>query len=222
MVKIFPSLIANDILNLESEIKKLEPHCDGFHLDVMDFHFVDNLTWGPQFINAIRNVTYKQLEIHLMVDFPEKYIPRFKLNSNDIVSIHYESPSNYTLEELFKDIKARNWLASLALSPNVSIDSVQKFGKLVDQVLLMSVRPGFSGQDFLSSSIERLKNLINLRKNYDCAFDISMDGGINFNTLDPLVINGVGQVTVGSGIFNQPDPVKELDKLYKQINEIKL
>src|SRR5690349_16475831 len=107
-------------MRLGEEIKLLEPHVAGFHIDVMDFHFVPNLTWGFSFIEAIRKTTDKQLQIHLMVDYPEKYLPKIVLNKGDIVSIHWESKTDEGIEKVVKEIAARGWIPSIALKPETS------------------------------------------------------------------------------------------------------
>lgn len=208
--KIYPSLISGDLLNLEQQIKALEPHCAGFHLDVMDFHFVPNLTWGPDFINAIRTATTQQLWIDLLVDEPLPYLSRLKLNHNDIVSIHYESIYD---TNIFYQMHMKNWQASLALDPKTPIEVIIPFLDVIDHVLLMSVVPGFSGQEFVHESVEKLKKLHALREEHEAEFSIGMDGGLSATTLPLVVPYGVDTIAIASAIFNAPNPVEELKKL---------
>src|SRR5438552_2592842 len=108
MPALFPSLISSNLLTLHAEIQRLEPYCDGFHIDVMDAHFVPNLTWGPIFVNAIRGATSKPLWVHLMVDRPQQYIPLMHLNPGDMVSVHYECAPLDTLRAILKELELRN------------------------------------------------------------------------------------------------------------------
>ena len=209
-VKIFPSLISGDLLNLADQIKKLEPHCDGFHIDVMDFHFVPNLTWGPAHVNAIRSVTEKQIWVDLLVDKPDHYLDRMALKSGDIVSVHYES--TYP-NEIFNTIKNKGWCASLALDPKTPLEAIEPFMGEIDHVLLMSVIPGFSGQAFIPASIERIKKLNELRTKAGAQFTIGMDGGLDEQTLPQVADYGLDTAGIASGIFNQPNPVEAIKKL---------
>lgn len=210
MVKIFPSLISSDILNLEQTVRALEPLCAGFHLDIMDFNFVPNLTWGPGFINAIRKVSKKQLWVHLMVDQPEKYLQHLTLHAGDIVSIHYENMSNDRLSRIFRTLQENNLKASLAISPKTPIEVMKHFAHNIDQVLLMSVEPGFSGQVLLPGSYERLQTLYDLREEHNLHFTIGVDGGINGDNFSDLVQKGADDLAIASGIFATQDPVKTL------------
>jgi len=202
MIEIFPSLISANLLNLQKEIETLEPYCAGFHLDVMDFHFVDNLTWGFDFVNQIRKATKKKLQIHLMVDYPEKYISRLSLNPGDIISFHIESPTNLNLEQILATIKNLNLIASVAISPFTPLESLINLNFKLEHVLLMSVRPGFSGQSFMPHSIDRLKALNNFRMAHDLDFKICVDGGINAQNYKSLINNGANQLAIASAIFN--------------------
>jgi ribulose-phosphate 3-epimerase len=213
MVSIFPSLISAHLLTLRQEIEQLEPYCDGFHIDIMDFHFVPNLTWGPLFVNAIRNGTYKQLWIHLMVEYPEKYLERFVLNKHDIISIHIESPSNLPLTELFKQIRLYNLIPSIAINPTTPLETLISLPVRLEHVLLMSVQPGFSRQQFLASSVDRIRTLNNFRIAHNLSFTIGIDGGITAHNSKELVLNGVNQLAVASAIFDYPDRQAALKKI---------
>lgn len=210
MIKIYPSLISADLLNLEKIIKELEPHCSGFHIDIMDFHFVPNLTWGPAFVNAIRKVTNKQLWIDLLVEHPEKYLERMDLYHNDIISIHYESTYQ---TNIFKKIREQKCLASLALDPATPVEAIIPFLDQIDHILLMSVKPGFSGQKFIPSSIEKIKKLNELRTKYAASFTIGMDGGLNEQTLSQVKNYGLDNAGIASAIFNEQDPIDMIKKL---------
>ena len=157
---IYPSLISADILNIEKEIENLEPYVDGFHLDVMDFHFVPNLTLGPDFINKIRKITQRKLFIHLMVDDPLKFIDILELKEHDIISFHVEVKEN--IEDLIEKIHNQKLLVSLALKPETALEEIIPYGHQIEHLLLMTVEPGFSGQQFLPQSFERIRLLKSL------------------------------------------------------------
>lgn len=215
MPKIYPSLIASNLLNLAADIKKLEPYCDGFHLDIMDHHFVPNLTWGPDFVNVIRTATTKKLWVHLMVDNPGLYLPAMQLNKGDTVSIHYESQPFSNIIHLVQLIKKHGQEASIAISPKTSIASLAPVLQKSEpeQVLLMGVRPGFSGQKFLPETLQRLDELVTLRAGMSSEFSIALDGGINTSNIQKIIEHGADEIAIGSGIFTTPDPIITLQKL---------
>ena len=212
-IKIFPSLISADILNLEYEIKKLEQHCDGFHIDIMDWHFVPNLTWGPMFINAIAQKTTKPLFVHLMIEKSFEFLDLLALRNGDTLSFHIEESPD--IKKMIKSIKEKKWLANIAIKPKTPLKEVFQFTTMVDSILLMSVEPGFSGQHFLESSLNRLIELANYRKEKNLSFEIAMDGGINKKNIEKLANYGVSNVAIASGIFENKDPLNALKELYK-------
>lgn len=207
MAKIYPSLISADLLNLEATIKSMEPFCAGFHLDVMDFHFVPNLTFGPTMVNAVRTATSKTVWVDLLVEEPEKYLDRLKLSPGDIVSIHIESTHS---PDIFKSIRNRGWLASLAIDPHSEINRATSLIAEVDHVLIMSVIPGFSGQEFIPDSIKRLKELHAFLAHLKHKPLIGMDGGLNEKTLPEILSIGVDTVAMASALFSKPNPVEAL------------
>lgn len=208
--RIYPSLISADLLNLQKVVTELAPLCAGLHLDVMDFHFVPNLTFGPDFINALRRVTETQFWIDLLVDEPLRYFDRLELQQGDIVSVHYESTYPQTI---FQEMRLRGWRASLALDPKTPIEVVMPFLNELDHVLLMSVPPGFSGQTFLYDVVEKLKKLHGIRREYEANFEIGMDGGLNATTLPAVLAYGVDTIAVAHAIFGSKDPIKALETL---------
>ncbi len=147
MARIFPSLISGNLLNLQSDITLLDPLCDGYHLDVMDCHFVPNLTWGPQFINAIASVTKQTLWVHLMTTNPACVIEQLDIPQKSMVEIHIEL--EYKIEAILTIIKKRGWLPGLAISPETPLEKLYPFLPLCHYVTIMSVTPGFSGQQFI-------------------------------------------------------------------------
>jgi len=211
MALIYPSLISADILNLETQIKTLDPYCPGYHLDVMDNHFVPNLTWGPSFIEAISSKTTRQLWVHLMVDNPTVWIEKLSLPPKTIASFHIETINDTS--SIINLIQKKNWLTSIAISPKTPVAKLLPYAKLIDQVLVMSVNPGFSGQQFMEDSKAKVQALADYRTKNGLNFKIAMDGGISADNIQELTALGVDHFAVAHAIFGQPDPVTALQEL---------
>jgi len=211
MAKIFPSLIAADLMNLRAEIEALNPHCEGYHLDVMDNHFVPNLTWGAQFINAIAKTTSRPALVHLMVDDPTNWIEKFTLPAHSSIEIHVES-AGQTRKNLQR-IRDLNLSPGIVINPKTEIEVIFPYLDLVDSVLLMSVEPGFSGQAFIPKVIEKIEPLVGYRETKGLKFEIGMDGGIGKENIADLTKRRIDFFGVGSGIFGQPNRVKALKEL---------
>lgn len=215
--QIYPSLMSADLLNLEKVIKTLEPHCDGFHIDIMDNHFVPNLTWGPDLTNAIAKATKKPLLVHLMVEKPEDMITKFKLTPQSIISFHLEATQ--TPQVAISAIKKAGYMPSIAIKPKTPIKALYPWiDEGLPHILLMSVEPGFSGQAFIESSVDRLKELVAHKRELQKDVIISMDGGITKNNIGILHRLGAEQFAVASGIFGEPDAVAALKGLYQAID----
>ena len=212
MVKLFPSLIASNLLRLQETLELLDPLVQGYHLDIMDFHFVPNLTWGPDFVNAIRQATKKQLFIHLMVEFPENYLPMMHLRHKDIFSFHYESPSRLTQEQLCIEIASQGLTPSIALNPETPLEVLSSIPSL-QHLLIMSVNPGFSGQQFISSTLEKVTKSVALRAKNNLSFPIAVDGGINEQNCQELVHAGVDELAIATAIFKDQNPREALKRL---------
>ncbi len=215
-MEIFPSLISADLLNLEKVIKELDPYCDGYHIDVMDDHFVPNLTWGPAFVQGILNISKLPLHIHFMVTSPEKWLTRIKFRPQDVFIFHYES----TLEQevilrLIDAIKVLGCKVGIAINPKTPVSKIFDYVDNIDHVLIMSVEPGFSGQKFMPEVINKVESLINQRESMNLNFKIGMDGGIVKENLKMLSEKGVDQFGIASAIFSDKNPVKKLKDLYE-------
>lgn len=214
-MKIYPSLISADLLNLKSVIAQLDPHCDGYHLDVMDNHFVPNLTWGPDFINRIRQTTSKQLDIHLMVDNPQAWLSTLTLNTHDMITFHIEATQKpEDVEGLISAIHTAKLNAGIALNPATPIEQLYPHLINLDHVLLMSVNPGFSGQAFIPDVISKIKPLVNQRSTSSKYFSIGMDGGISLSNIATLAQHGVDYACAASAIFSARNSIEALKSLY--------
>ena len=215
MAKIFPSLISGDLLNLKKQIKELDPHCDGYHVDVMDDHFVPNLTWGAQFINAIAATTKKPLFIHLMVEHPEVWPSRLTLSENSTICFHIES--TFSPELVTRLITEKNIEPAISIKPSTPIEEIIPTLEYIHHVLLMSVEPGFSGKQFLPESVTKLNELTHAKDDQKLSFSISMDGGIGIGNIRMLNNLGVDMFGIGSAIFNSNDPVENIKNLKKEL-----
>lgn len=204
--RLFPSLISADLLNLQRELEVLDPIVDGYHIDIMDGHFVPNLTWGNMFVEAIAAYTKKQLWIHLMVDNPLWWIQHLPAPQGSLVSIHIESTT--VLSDCINKIKEKKWEVSIAVNPKTAISKTFEFLHVIDQVLIMSVAPGFSGQPFIPSVCKKIQPLQDQLKNGLIGHSmcrIGMDGGVTKENGLFLAKQGVSDFAVASGIFSYPD-----------------
>lgn len=212
MIKIYPSLMNSHLLNLAEEVQILEPYCDGFHIDAMDFDFVKNIAFGPDVINKISKLSKKQLFIHLMVKNPQNWLDILNLKQNDIFSFHFESIENH--DELIKKIMQNNLLASVALNPKTEISVIFPFVRQLYQVLIMSVEPGFSGQKFIELTFEKVSKLNDYKKTNNLNFRIAVDGGINKNNFVELIKKGGQDFAMASAIFSENNPINALEHFY--------
>jgi len=201
-IKISPSILSADFSNLRSEIRKLQTGgADLIHVDVMDGHFVPNLTIGPPVIMALRKYTKVPFDVHLMISPVHKYIKDYALAGADIITIHPEATNN--LIESIQLIKQLKKKVGISLNPNTEIDIIEKLLKDIDLVLIMSVHPGFGGQKFMPEVIEKIKKLHQIKKNNKLNFDIEVDGGINFSNSKEVISAGANILVSGTTIFKE-------------------
>jgi ribulose-phosphate 3-epimerase len=199
MVKISPSILAADFANLAAEVQALEAAgADMIHIDVMDGHFVPNLTFGPNIIDAIRKYTNLPLDVHLMVTNPEQLLFRYIQAGADIITIHPESTTH--LDDLLNKIRQANIRTGVALLPSTSFDSLTYIIDKVDMILVMSVNPGFGGQQFLASQYPKIRHIAQQIANSDIL--LAVDGGINDITAPACIQLGADILVAGSYIFS--------------------
>lgn len=219
MIKIAPSILSADFTKIEEAVKMAEEAgADVIHIDIMDGHFVPNLTFGPQLVASLKEKTSLPLDVHLMVENPRKFIPLFHEAGADWISIHVEASSH-----LHKDItliKELNKKAGLALNPATPLHMISEIIEELDFVLLMTVNPGWGGQEFIDlchGKIARLKNWI---KELEIDIPIEIDGGVKFENVEQIFKDGTDICVIGSGIFKEKNPreilikIKELAKKY--------
>lgn len=221
-MKIYPSLISADILGLRDVIKKLNSVCDGYHLDIMDDHFVPNLTWGPAFVEAIAKETTLPLHIHLMVTDPTTWESRISWNSKDTLIFHIESFKNERdlINDFITDVQASHARVGIAINPITPIESIKPWLDYVSVVLVMSVTPGFSGQKFIDVT-DKVKTLKDLRDKCNYSYEIGVDGGINADNIEQIQMAGADSVGVAAAIFFQKnrDYVQALQGLQKIVKK---
>jgi len=203
-IQISPSILSADFSQLGNEIKRLEEGgADMIHVDVMDGHFVPNLTIGPPVIKTLRNYSSLPFDVHLMISPVHKYIKDYADAGADIITIHPEATDN--LEESINLIKKLNKKIGLSLNPDTPIDIIKKFLPLIDLVLIMSVYPGFGGQKFIPKVIDKIKELKNIKEKQNIKFDIEVDGGIDFENSKLVVEAGANILVSGTTIFKNND-----------------
>ena len=201
-IKISPSILSADFSKLGDEIQKLEEaKADLIHIDVMDGHFVPNITIGPAVISKLRKYTTLPFDVHLMISPVHKFIKNFAEAGADIITIHPEATEN--LLDSIKEIKSYNKKAGVSLNPETSVDKVLSVLEMIDLVLIMSVNPGFGGQKFISTTLEKVKTL---RKEIDSKklkTEIEIDGGINFENSKMAIEAGIDILVSGTTIFKE-------------------
>ena len=203
-IKISPSILSADFSRLREEIKRLEMGgADMIHVDVMDGHFVPNLTIGPPIIKALRNCSALPFDVHLMISPVHKYIKDYADAGADIITIHPEATDS--LEESINLIKKLNKKIGLSLNPDTPINIIKKFLSSIDLVLIMSVYPGFGGQKFIPKVIDKIKELKNIKEKQNIKFDIEVDGGIDFENSKLVVEAGANILVSGTTIFKNND-----------------
>jgi len=201
-VKISPSILSADFSKLGNEIERLErANADLIHIDVMDGHFVPNITIGPEIIKKLRPVTKKTFDVHLMIEPVDKYVQSFAEAGADIITFHPEATPN--TEETIKLIKKFNKKVGVSLKPKSDINLVEKFLDQIDLILIMSVEPGFAGQKFMPDVLPKLKKLKEIITNKNLKIDLEIDGGINFDNCKTAIEAGANVLVSGSTIFKQ-------------------
>tara|TARA_B100000131_G_scaffold31392_1_gene29288 strand:- start:13 stop:672 length:660 start_codon:yes stop_codon:yes gene_type:complete len=213
-IQISPSILSADFSQLGNEIKRLEQSgADMIHVDVMDNHFVPNLTIGPPVIKSLRKHTNLPFDVHLMIDPVHKYIKDFADAGSDIITIHPEATES--LLESINHIKSLNKKVGVSLNPNTEIEVIENVLDKINLVLIMSVYPGFGGQKFMPEVLKKISDLKKIQDNKKLNFDIEVDGGINFENNKKVIDAGANILVSGTTIFkeNNGDIKKNIDLL---------
>jgi ribulose-phosphate 3-epimerase len=215
MVQIVPSILSADFARLADEIGKVErAGARMLHVDVMDGHFVPNLTLGPPLVKSIRRITPLTLDIHLMITDPDKYAPLFIEAGADQVSVHYEAVTH--LDRTIRMIQSEGARAGVVVNPATSVGVLDDILYLADYVLVMSVNPGFEGQQFIPNALKKIRRLDHTRREQRLEFAIEIDGGVSAGNTAEIVRSGCDWLVAGSAVFHSADPaasVKEMQQI---------
>ena len=206
---ISPSILSADFANLEADIKRVEPYVPWLHIDVMDGHFVPNISIGVPVVKSVRKATNLFLDTHLMIENPIKYIDAFADAGADLITFHYEATLDKTIETIEK-IKSRNLKVGISIKPKTNPEVLKDYINLVDMVLIMTVEPGFGGQKFMDDCANKIPSIKQMRKDVL----VQIDGGINDKTAKICKDLGADSLVAGSYIYNADD-IKQAIELIK-------
>jgi ribulose-phosphate 3-epimerase len=209
MIKIAPSILSADFSKLGEEIQDVERGgADYIHIDVMDGHFVPNITIGPLIVEAIRPVTKLPLDVHLMIDNPDQYIEAFAKAGADYITVHVEACKH--LHRTISFIKSFGVKAGVVLNPATPVETIQHVIEDVDMVLLMTVNPGFGGQAFIHSVLPKITQVKEMASVKNPTLEIEIDGGVNEETAKLCIDAGATVLVAGSAVYNKPDRAKAI------------
>ena len=212
MIQIAPSILSADFAYLANEIKRLEEAgADLIHIDIMDGHFVPNLTFGPPVVSALRGITRLPFDVHLMVTNPQDLIEPFAKAGADIITVHTETAPH--LHRLLQSIREKGVKAGVSLNPSTSLAQVEEVLPDLDMVLIMSVNPGFGGQKFIPSSLDKIRRLKKQLDERQLAVDIEVDGGVTPANAADVTAAGATILVAGSAVFGAQDMAQAIQQL---------
>jgi ribulose-phosphate 3-epimerase len=209
-VLVAPSILAADFSRLGDEIHRVQAAgADWIHCDIMDGHFVDNISFGPEIVRIVRGLTTLPLDVHLMIEHADLYVPRFVKAGANSITVHVEPEAKYDVEKTFKQIRDSGCRAGLTLNPETAFDLIEPFLHKIDLLLIMTVHPGFGGQSFRADQMHKVTRARSLKRN----LDIEVDGGINADTARLSIENGANVLVAGTSIFHSKDYAKAIRQL---------
>ena len=217
MIHIVPSILSADFARLGDEIAAVERGgASMLHVDVMDGHFVPNLTLGPPLVESIRKVTKSVLDVHLMITDPDKYAPLFIEAGANQVSVHYEAATH--LDRTVRNIQSMGARAGVVLNPATPVSMLEDILDVADYVLVMSVNPGFGGQEFIPNSLKKIRRLDQMRRERGLPFRIEIDGGVKLDNVEAIVRAGCDWLVAGSSVFHSDDSASAVRDLQQAAN----
>lgn len=217
-VEIAPSILASDFTKLGEEVRKVEEGgADVIHVDIMDGHFVPNISLGVPVVISLRKATRLPLDVHLMIQQPEEYIEDFVHAGADRVLVHQEATPH--LDRALEMVRENGAQAGAVLNPSTPIVMLSDVLDKLDTVLVMSVNPGFGGQKFIPNSFEKIRQLAQMRARYNAAFRIEVDGGVDLDNAAELIQAGANTLVAGTSIFHTPDPAAAARQMRKLATE---
>jgi len=205
-----PSILAADFSRLGDEIERVEAAgADWIHCDIMDGHFVDNISFGPEIVKVVRGLTSLPLDVHLMIEHPDHYVPRFVKAGANSITVHVEPEAKHDIESTLLQIREIGCRAGLTLNPETPFDLIEPFLHKIDLLLIMTVHPGFGGQSFRADQMHKVKRARSLIRK----LDIEVDGGINADTARLSIENGANVLVAGTSIFHSKDYANAIRQL---------
>jgi ribulose-phosphate 3-epimerase len=221
LIELAPSILSADFAHLAGQIQLArEGGASLIHVDVMDGHFVPNLTIGPPVVQSLRKVTDLPLDCHLMIENPDQFIPDFAEAGADWISVHQEACRH--LNRTLHLIRSHGMQAGVVINPATPVDMLVEVLDIVDHVLVMSVNPGFGGQKFLPGSVHKIRRLAELRAQRGLNYRIEVDGGIAHDTVGEVVRAGAEILVAGNAVFGEGDPISNARSLLKMATEARL
>jgi ribulose-phosphate 3-epimerase len=218
LIELAPSILSADFARLGEQVRAAsEGGGSVVHVDIMDGHFVPNLTIGPPVVKALRRVTKLPLDCHLMIENPDEFIPAFAEAGADWISVHQEACRH--LNRTLHLIKSHNCLAGAVINPATPVETLAQVLDLVDYVLVMSVNPGFGGQKFIPGTLHKMRRLAEIRSQHGLNYRIEVDGGIALDTVAEVVRAGGEILVAGNAVFGNGDPTKNAEALLKAATE---
>jgi ribulose-phosphate 3-epimerase len=218
LIELAPSILSADFARLGEQVRAAAAGGGSVvHVDIMDGHFVPNLTIGPPVVKSLRQVTKLPLDCHLMIEDPDEFISAFAEAGADWISVHQEACRH--LNRTLHLIKSHNCLAGVVINPATPVDAISEVLDIVDYVLVMSVNPGFGGQKFIPSTLHKMRQLAEIRSQRGLSYRIEVDGGVGLDTVGDVVRAGAEILVAGNAVFGKGDPTKNAEGLLKTAGE---
>ncbi len=213
-ILIAPSILACDFSHLAEEIKRVETAgADWIHCDIMDGHFVDNISFGPGMVEIVRKLTNLPLDVHLMIQHADHYVPRFAQAGANSITVHIEPEAKHDVDATLQQIHDLHCRAGLTLNPDTPFESIQPLLGKIDLLLVMTVHPGFGGQSFRAEQMEKVRRAHEWKMKHNPSLDLEVDGGINPATAALAIQNGANVLVAGTAIFKSSDYAKAIRDL---------